>query len=398
MIIFLCSSGIGFPNGTAATGRVNAYAKGLAELGKEVYIMLLTTSEYGNEIVNTQVIGDIQGIKFEYTCGQTERGKTFLLRRWLIIKGVMAAAMRVLALNRNTPVEALIMYPELPFSTTLFWFLSKKMKCPLLLEKSEHPFFQAGRKEKGRFYKEFYKFFVFKRFDGVMVISRFLEEYMKPLLRNNARIIKIPIFVDMTPYQALKIEDNEKRERNITYCGFLNEAKDGVITLMRAFKLIMNDFPDLQLRLVGDSYTSSKVPEYRGYAQEIGIEDRVIFTGMVKRQEVPKYLHEATILALARPDSLQAKAGFPSKVGEYLASGKPAVVTRTGELADYLEDGISIFFAKAGDVEDFAERIRYVLSHLEGAQKVGLNGQKIAHLYFCYKNNMDQFISFIEKF
>lgn len=396
MIIFLCSSGIGFPNGTASTGRVRNYAKGLTELGKKIYIMLLTTSEYGNEIVNTQTVGEINGIRFEYTCGQTIRGKTLLLRRWLILKGVLVAAMRVLALSKNTYIEALIMYPELPFSTTFFWLLSRIINCPLLLEKSEHPFYQAGAKEKGKFYKAFYTLFVYKRFDGVMVISNFLEEFMKTIVHAQSKIIKIPIFVDFENFQLSVSAESRTRERNITYCGLLNEAKDGVKTLMKAYKLIAGEFPDVQLHLVGDSYTNSRIPEFKAYAKVLGIVERVTFIGMVRREEVPKYLNEASVLALARPDSLQAKAGFPSKVGEYLASGKPAVVTLTGELTDYLEDGVSIFFANADDVEDFAERLRYVLKNYSEAQKVGLNGQAIAHKFFNYKSNMERFVSYIE--
>jgi glycosyltransferase involved in cell wall biosynthesis len=397
MIVFLCSSGIGFPDGTAATGRLRSYAQGLAELGKQVFILMLGTSEYGEVVFNTQTSGEINSIGFEYACGTTVRGRTFLLRRWYQIKGPMVAALRIFQLRKRNPIEALVMYYGSPFSTTLFWLISRLLKCPLLLENSEHPFFRAGEKEKGKFYQAIYTHLVYKRFDGVMVISRYLQELLVNILRRDAKIIKIPIFVDMVPYENSS-EDFSKGGRNITYCGLLNEAKDGVLSLMKAFQQIADEFPDVILRLVGDSYTKSHIPEFQVYAQELGIAEKVEFTGMVSREKIPEYLKQATVLALARPNSLQAQAGFPSKVGEYLASGKPAVVTRTGELTDYLTDGVNIYFSEPDNVQMFAERLRYVLNHPEESRAVGLNGQAAARQYFDYKVNIERFITFIDSF
>ena len=60
---------------------------------------------------------------------------------------------------------------------------------------------------------------------------------------------------------------------------------------------------------------------------------------------MPKYLCNAKLLALARPDSIQAQGGFPTKLGEYLATGRPVVVTKVGEIPDYLEDGVNAFLS-----------------------------------------------------
>ena len=49
---------------------------------------------------------------------------------------------------------------------------------------------------------------------------------------------------------------------------------------------------------------------------------------------------------MARPDSRQARGGFPTKLGEYLATGKPVCVTKVGEITVYLEDNVSAFLAE----------------------------------------------------
>ncbi len=55
------------------------------------------------------------------------------------------------------------------------------------------------------------------------------------------------------------------------------------------------------------------------------------------------------------PDSKQAQGGFPTKLGEYLATGNPVCATTVGEIPDYLVDGESVYFAVPGSVDSFAD-------------------------------------------
>jgi glycosyltransferase involved in cell wall biosynthesis len=396
MVIFLCPY-IGFPYGTAPTGRLTGYAKGLTELGKEVYILLPETSENGDTVVNCQIKGNIDGIHFEYTCGTTVRPKSFLKRRLLTIKGMARATVRLLQLMSRGKAEALVVYPDYLIPTLWFWLVSRLARIPFLLEKSEHPFFLAGEKPKSKMYQFLYTRLALRRFDGVMVISNYLHNYLRDILRSDTQFIKIPIFVDFDSFDGCD-DTISSTNRYITYCGLLNEAKDGVLTLMKAFEEIYRYFPDVILRLVGDSHRGTKIPEFRGYAEELGISDRVEFIGMVRRDKIPLYLKQSTILALARPSSLQAQAGFPSKVGEYLASGIPAVITRTGELSEYLKDGVSVFFSEPDNYLDFSEKLRYVLSHPDEAHLVGLEGKAVARENFDYRVSMHRFSEFIGRF
>lgn len=396
MVVFFCPY-TGFPYGTAATGRLTGYAKGLTELGKEVYILLPETSENADTVLNYQDKGNIDSISFEYTCGTPIRPKSFFKRRFLTIKGMTLATVRILQWTSQKKIEALIIYPDLFLSTIWLWLISRLSKTPFLLEKSEHPFFAAGYPPKGRVYQYLYTRLVLRRFDGVMVISNYLHNYLKGILRPETKFIKIPIFVDFELFD--KTDDTiSSINRYITYCGILNEAKDGVLTLMKAYKEIYHDFPDVILRLVGDSYKGTKIPEFRGYAEELGIADRVEFVGTVSRNKIPHYLKQSTILALARPSSLQAQAGFPSKVGEYLASGIPAVITRTGELSEYLQDGVSVFFSEPDNYLEFSNKLRYALIHQDEARLVGLEGKAVARENFDYRVNMQNFYNFIKEF
>jgi glycosyltransferase involved in cell wall biosynthesis len=175
--------------------------------------------------------------------------------------------------------------------------------------------------------------------------------------------------------------------RLVVYVGMLNERKDGVATLMTAFSHVAAEFPDVGLRLVGDSDDArvTNVPEFQQLAAGLGIADRVQFTGQVDRDAVPRHLRDASVLVLARPSSQQADAGFPTKLGEYLASGRPTVVTVTSDIAEYLADGESALLIPPDDTDAVTAALRRALSDPERAARIGAAGHRVAVERFDYR-------------
>ena len=72
--------------------------------------------------------------------------------------------------------------------------------------------------------------------------------------------------------------------------------------------------------------------------------------------EVPQLLMDSEVLALDRPNSIQAQCGFPTKLGEYLLTGNPVVVTKVGDIPLFLEDGVSALLAEKRNAENLPER------------------------------------------
>jgi glycosyltransferase involved in cell wall biosynthesis len=88
------------------------------------------------------------------------------------------------------------------------------------------------------------------------------------------------------------------------------------------------------------------------------------------------------MLVLSRPDNVQAKFGFPTKVGEYLLSGRPIVVTDVGNITDFLKDGINAYLTQPGDYEAFAKKMVEVSSDTTRANEIGRRGRETALLSF----------------
>lgn len=398
MIVILTGPGVGFPNGLASTVRVAALARGLNEQGRRVRLLCLGPSEVPSMGVrNLAARGNADGVDFEYTSGTTTRGGTALEQAWLVLKGLAVGAGRVMELHRQERVDAVLVSSDKWIVTPLFWPVAKLCGAAYLCEQSEEPFYQVERSATWRVISAVLTHTSYRLFDGAIVISAHLERYMRARMRRGARLLRIPILMDAHLF-ARSTGPGPIEGDYVAFCGTLNEAKDGVLTLVRAFARICAEFPGLRLVLIGDSPKVSQIPRVRAFVEELGIADRVVFVGIVARSELSAYLDRATVLALARPSSLQASAGFPTKVGEYLATGRPVVVTRTGEIDTYLQDGVNVFFAAPDDAAAFADRLRHVLQHPDEAAAVGRRGREAACEFFDFRANGRRIREFIEQF
>jgi glycosyltransferase involved in cell wall biosynthesis len=386
MIVIVVKPYVGFPNGTATTSRVTAYARGLVASGEETRVVLLGPSELDETAaVNTEVSGVHQGIPFEYTSVSTVKHPSLLTRRWRAMTSPMRAGRRIRELDAESGVDAVLLYSDALSAGRYFESVSRSVHATYAVDLCEMPYHEmaAGAARDAR--QERYGRRFIGRFDLVVAISHYLADYAHRHLRPAADVILLPIMVDCDEFQTG--EPPVASPRRVTYVGMLNEKKDGVVTLMTAFSRVAPDFPDVILRLVGDSddARTSNVPEFRRIADELGVAARVEFAGQVLRADIPRYLREASVLVLARPSSQQADAGFPTKLGEYLASGRPAIVTRTSDIAEYVADGASAYLVPPDDVDALAAKLRQVLGDPAAAARVGAAGRLVAEKSFDYR-------------
>jgi glycosyltransferase involved in cell wall biosynthesis len=183
--------------------------------------------------------------------------------------------------------------------------------------------------------------------------------------------------------------------RYIAYCGYVGGNKDGVQNLIEAFAKLDARHDDVKLYIIGDASGTSDLERLQQLARDLGVQHRVVFTGRVLRDEIPRYLCNASILALARPAGLQSEGGFPSKLGEYLATGNPVVVTRVGDIPEYLTNGKDAFLVEPDDVNGFAGKLDHVLSNPDLARKVGLTGREVARTNFDYQVQGERIVQFL---
>ena len=379
MIVIAAQPGIGFPGARgAAAARVACYARGLRSAGRDVTVLCLGTSEPAppEAAFNTAVRGVSDGIPFEYTCGTTIRSASLWRRRWHRLRGLAGAVLRIRRLARHTRVEAVLLYSDSLLEAALMHFAARRVGAVHVVDLCELPLHAQPEIGLRRMRMHFHNRTFFRWFDGVIAISEYLRRHALAHGPAGLAVTCAPVMVDTDEFRPRN--SSADAAPAVMYCGMLNQAKDGVLSLMRAFARLAPDMGDVQLSLVGDALEDSRIPEYRAAAERLGIADKVRFAGNVEHGEIPALLSQATVLVLARPRTPQADAGMPTKVAEYLASGAPVVVTRTGEIASLLEDGVNAYLIPPSDESALDEALRYVLSHPEEARAVGRRGREFA--------------------
>jgi glycosyltransferase involved in cell wall biosynthesis len=165
------------------------------------------------------------------------------------------------------------------------------------------------------------------------------------------------------------------------YAGSLAHA-DEVTSLLEAFAAVAKGIPEARLEVLGDDPNGDALTRFPALANALGIGARVAFRGAVSRETVAERIADAAALALPRPKTPWAEAGLSTKLAEYLATGRPVVVTAIGDIPLYLEDRVSALLVEPGDPDAFAAALRGALVDPIAAERIGRQGRDAAERHF----------------
>lgn len=232
-----------------------------------------------------------------------------------------------------------------------------------------------------------------KKVDCFAVMTKTLMEHYSRMAKPTAKFAHIQMTVDLQRFQNVH-KMTEYKKPYIAYTGTFNNAKDGVDVLIKAFGKLSSKYPTLHLYLAGFWHYDTVMQEK--LIKELGLTDRVTYLGVLDREQIPSFVCNADLLALSRPDSHQAQGGFPTKLGEYLATGNPVCVTMVGEIPHYLQDNVNAFMAIPGDVDSFANAMDRALCNREQSMLVALKGKKLAETEFNLELQSDKLYQFLQ--
>jgi len=388
MSIIIFGDSFTFPDGNAATNRVYTYAKGFLENGLQAHVICFK-SEYGK--CKDGLISDIH---FYHPFKPTKRSDLFVIRRWFKLKKYFNTIKLIKKINKTDKVIAIVCYSQLLLTEALIFYISKLIKCKILLERGEHPLRNYQTNSFRKIQGEIKTYLEVKLCTGINCISQYLVNLYKARGVNPSKLFLIPSTVDTTRFNILS--KPLFPFEFILYCGALSTLKDGVNILIESFASISEKFPAINLVLIGKGETKEEEIFIRDLVLKLKLDKRVFFLGQLSRMKIPEYLITAKILALARPKSIQADAGFPSKLTEYLAAEVPVIVTKVGEIPSFLTHKETAFVCEPDSIADFATNIDFVLSNYEFAKQVAKNGKKLTNTVFNYNVQAKRMIDFIK--
>ena len=229
--------------------------------------------------------------------------------------------------------------------------------------------------------------------DGLFVISTSLKSYFVKLGLDPSKIRIVNMTVDYNRFIGLK--KNESAEKYIAYCGTASNNKDGVDELIKAFSIVSQKHNDVKLYIIGQTPSIGDKAGNIKLIEDLGIKDKVVFTGIVGAGKMPQLLKDASVLALDRPDNLRAQNGFPTKLGEYLLTENPVVVTKVGDIPLFLKDKESALLADHRNPEEFASKVCWALENPDEASIIGKRGKEVAMREFNYLTEAQKIIDTI---
>lgn len=219
-----------------------------------------------------------------------------------------------------------------------------------------------------------------KELDGLFVISTALRDFYISQGVEPNKVHIINMIVDLNRFVCLT-KSSDIKCKYIAYCGTISNAKDGVDKLIRSFSLVNKRYPNIYLYIIGKSVSDKNNDNYM-LAESLDLLDKIVFTGSLSSEKIPQVLKDAEVCVLNRPDSLQAQCGFPTKLGEYLMSENPVVITNVGDIPMFLKDGETALLASPHDDVEFAEKIIWAIEHPDEAKIIGMKGADVARKYF----------------
>jgi glycosyltransferase involved in cell wall biosynthesis len=232
-----------------------------------------------------------------------------------------------------------------------------------------------------------------KKSDKLVVFSVFLkDEYIR------RGFIEEDIFIqpNLTDFEYWTTKDPDIKY-TIGYSG-TPSVKDGLYDLFKAISLLQYKTLPVSLLVIGDSvFGNSLVPDLKLECQKLGISEKVTFTGLVESSMVKMYLSECRILAITRPSTNQTKAGFPTKLGEYFATGRPVLATDFGDINKYFENGIDLIIAESGNPESIALKLKWMIENSEISENIAQRGVKKAKDLLDYNKSVIRMVQFINE-
>ncbi len=350
------------PNG-AANNRALAYLKALSEERYSVTALFVMPDDKMSRMEE-----QLPGITVEYCWDRNYINRRFfknisyILYLWRIYR-------------RLKPGDIVYLYGGVDLMT----ILNKKKGIHLFCERTEHPnvYFPKGR----LFHPDIKKYLdECKKLEGLFVISTCLRDFFIENGVSKDKVTIVNSIVDITRFEGL---EKQECKPYFAYCGNGNNKKDKVDELIRVFARVAARHNDIKFYIIGPTKQVYKDEiDNVQLAHDLGLDGRVIFTGMKPADEIPQLLVNAKALFLTRPDTLQNRAGFSTKLGEYLASGNPVVAAGVGDIPLYLKDRENAFVYTPGHYDAVEEAMEYILTHPDEAKEIGQKGKTAAHTYF----------------
>lgn len=210
--------------------------------------------------------------------------------------------------------------------------------------------------------------YVVSRADAVTTICEGLRSDLVSRGYAADKFTVIPNAVNIEQFQLCGPKDATlEAELGLGGCqvlGFLGSfyAYEGLDLAVRALAQVHQQAPQLRLLLVGGGPQEQQLKQL---VQQLGLKDKVIFTGRVPHADVDRYYSLVDLLLYPRKSMRLTDLVTPLKPLEAMAQGKLVLASDVGGHKELIRDGDNGYLFPADDVDALATKMLQLLADRE---------------------------------
>jgi glycosyltransferase involved in cell wall biosynthesis len=210
---------------------------------------------------------------------------------------------------------------------------------------------------------------------GVTAISEGLKEFA---IRHGVERDRVFVVEGGADIDAIRpLPQKEARIRlglpvNCAIVGFLGTFQGDLDIVIKSFARVKKEIPNSYLLIIGkpSSWIKSAVSDE-------GISASYIEAGRCSDELLPQFLACVDVLTLPLRDNLASETRWPNRIGEYMACGRPIVVSNIGDTANVVRNN-QIGLVAGTDIESFADNIVKLLENQSMARDMGAKARELA--------------------
>ncbi|UCE38109.1 MAG: glycosyltransferase family 4 protein [Thermoplasmata archaeon] len=187
--------------------------------------------------------------------------------------------------------------------------------------------------------------------------------------------------------------EKEKDDIILSYIGIFSKDR-GIDVLLKAMPLILDKHENVKLLLVGvDPY----VEELTDLIKDLGIQNKVKFTGWVPISKAMEYVIESDLCTVPHQSTPQRKTTLPHKIFQYMYFKKPVVVSDIPPLKRIVTEAKCGLVFKADDHTDCAQKVNEILDNPKILFEMGENGRKAVQRIYNWNEDAKKLLKLYEE-
>lgn len=228
----------------------------------------------------------------------------------------------------------------------------------------------------------------FPKADGYITISRLLENHYS---KTGKPVIRVPTITDVASIVPRVDLPQEDGKISLLFAGRFGGTKDDVAPFARAIASDENLLNSYRLVIVGPSREEVFAREDKsGSFTTLDAAGALRVTGRLSQELVEEEYRRADFGCFARPRRRSSDAGFSTKLGEGMAVGTPFIVNDTGDILNYVEDGISGYVLQDMNPRDI-QTVLYTILRESTKERVAMRvaARAVAERFFDWRSYTD---------